>query len=154
MADKKANIDFNKAFQAIDPKTLFPFFNGDLFGEWFKSQGFANLDAETILKVQQSRLQALARANEHATGVYRAHLERQAKLFDDVVRDTWASLEKTDMSGSSEATNRNLDLYKAATEKAVALMQQYSEATQAAAQAAYQKLAADLGSTIKDIRKT
>ena len=154
MTDKNPITDFSQAFKAIDPKTLFPFFNSDRFGEWFKSQGFESLDPATIMKVHQDRLQAMARANEQAMSLYRNQLERQAKLFDDVIRETWASLEKTKTSGSSDATRNNLAVYAAAAEKAVALMQQYSEATQAAAEDAFKKLSVDMAAVVMNEHKT
>ena len=92
MTDKKTTPNFENAFKAIDPKTLFPFFNSDVFGEWFRSQGFDDLNPITIMQMHQDRLTALAQANEAAMSFYRVQLERQAKLFDGVIRATWAGL--------------------------------------------------------------
>lgn len=154
MTDKKTTPNFENAFKAIDPKTLFPFFNSDVFGEWFRSQGFDDLNPITIMQMHRDRLTALAQANEAAMSFYRVQLERQAKLFDGVIRATWAGLEKSDLSGSAEATKQNLEHYKAATDKAVELMRRYSEETATAAQNAYQKVSAEIEASVRDHRKS
>lgn len=153
MSDKTTAYDFEKAFRAIDPKTLLSFFRVDSFSDWIQSQGFDQLEPGTIMKVQQERLEALAKANEAAVTFYRTQLERQAQLFDDVMQAAWARPRQEDVSEEAKASRNNFDLQNAAVETAIKLMQRYSEETAFAAQEAYQKVSAEFQASLKSSAK-
>ena len=152
MSDKTTAYDFEKAFRAIDPKTLLSFFRVDSFSDWI--QGFDQLEPGTIMKVQQERLEALAKANEAAVNFYRTQLERQAQLFDDVIRAAWSRSGQGDVSEGTKASGSSLERQKAAVETAIKLMQRYSEETALAAQQAFEKVSAEYQTSLNSSPKT
>ena len=154
MSDKTTAYDFEKAFRAIDPKTLLSFFRVDSFSDWIQSQGFDQLEPGTIMKMQQERLQAFTKANEAAVNFYRTQLERQAQLFDDVIRAAWSRSGQRDVSEGTKASGSTLERQKAAVETAIKLMQRYSEETALAAQQAFEKVSAEYQTSLNSSPKT
>lgn len=154
MTNKKPALDFNEAFKALDPKSMFPFLNADHFGDWFRLRGFDSLDPATMTKFYQNRLEALARANDEAKTVYRLQLERQFSIFDEIMSAAKESLKQIDVSGGTDAPKNILKVYSEASDKAIALMQRLSKETLAAVQEAQKRVADQVDAAIKDIRRT
>lgn len=154
MSDKKPAMDFNEAFKAFDPKSMFPFLAVDRLDDWSRLQGFDSLDPAAMANVHQGRLQALAQANEQAMALYRLQVERQSRIFDAIMSAARENLKRLDASGGAQAPKSMVKVYSDAMDRAVALMQRLSEETLAAALEAHERISDQVDAAADDLRRS
>lgn len=152
MTDKKPAMDFNEAFKAFDPKSLFPFMNTQGVTAWFRRYNTDGLDPTAMMQTWQKRLDALARANEDAKTLYRLQIGHQFEIVDEMMAAATDSLKRLHMSGGAEAPAKNLKAYSEATDRAIALMQRLSDETLAAVAETQKRFADEVDAAVKDMR--
>lgn len=152
MTDKKPAMDFNEAFKAFDPTSLFPFVKTQGMADWFRRHNIDDLDPAAMMRTWQKRLDALARPNEHAKSLYRLQIERQFQIFDEMTAAATDSMKRLDTSAGSDAPVNNLKVLSDATEKALVLMQRLSEETLAAVIETQKRFADEVDAAVKDLR--
>ncbi|PZR90031.1 MAG: hypothetical protein DI537_19520 [Stutzerimonas stutzeri] len=152
MTDKKPAMDFTEAFKAFDPASLFPFMNAQGMADWFRRHNIDGLDPASMMRLWQQRLDALARANEHATSLYHLQIQRQFQILDEMTAAATESMKRLDTSTGSEAPANNLKILSEAADKALALMQRLSEETLAAVTGTQKRFADEVEAAVKDLR--
>ena len=152
MTQKKTQTDLSDVFKAYEKVFTNPFSEDNPFAKWMSDLGLGNLDPQRLIKENQDRLEALTRANQEAVAAFQAQVKRQAEIFDKIMTSARDAAGKIDVSGTSDAPQKNFAIYSEAMEAATKLMQKFAEESASASEEAYRKIMGEVETAAKSLK--
>ena len=152
MSKKKSSTDLSDVFKVYEKAFANPFGEDNPFTKWMGDLGLGNLDPQQLIKENQGRLEALTRANQEAAAAFQAHVKRQAEIFDAIMTSARDAADKIDVSGTTDAAQKNFAIYSEAMEAATGLMQKFAEESAAASEESYRKILAEVEAATKALK--
>lgn len=142
--------------------TTQPFvFDTEKFAELFKAadlnklfeQAKANFNPEVLVEAQKKNVAALVEANKVAAAGYQDIFKRQVAMYEETVATLQQTLsELGDTALTAEAQAKQVEVAKAAFEKAVANLTELAEAAKKANEEAFEVVAARVRESVEELK--